>query len=89
MKPLESAAIKFFMILLSTWIGPLGLGFVSWFIVKVPSHSGSGFWFTEVGGIAVDVEDHVTSVVPDSCVWVGSGIVEELDGSVHCLRSAC
>jgi hypothetical protein len=58
---------------MSRTIGPYGM-------LADSSRSTLTLWIcllVHVGGIAVDVEDHVTSVVSDSCVWVGSGIVAD------------
>ena len=42
---------------------------------KCPSCSTSGFGFTEVAGIAVDCEDHVTFVVGENCIFLCCKIV--------------
>ena len=41
--------------------------------------------FQEVGGFAVDVEDHVASCVADGCVWVGGGVVQDPEDFVICV----
>ena len=38
----------------------------------------------EVGGVAVDVEDHVTRVIANDRVWMGRHVVEELVDSLSC-----
>jgi hypothetical protein len=72
--------------------GAIGVWVVRWFIVvaqvEVASHSGTGIRLTHVRGVGVDVEDHVTSVEPDSCILVGRSIIEKLDGCIHGLGSA-
>lgn len=71
---------------------PIGLGVVCWFIlvaqVKVTSNSGPGLGFTQVGGITVDIQYHVTSVEADGCIGVGCCIVEELHSGIHSFLSA-
>jgi hypothetical protein len=51
--------------------------------VVVASGSGAGISFREVGGIAVNVEDHVTGMVADGSIGVGSTVVQELGGCGH------
>ena len=33
--------------------------------------------FGKVGGVTVEVQDHVTGVISDGGVWVGRSIIEE------------
>ena len=39
----------------------------------------ASFGFSEVGGIAMDVEDHGTGAVAYFCIWMRGRIVEEVE----------
>ena len=43
--------------------------------IEVAAHLGSSLWFTEVQGIAVGIEDHVTLVEPYCGIWVGCCVI--------------
>ena len=43
--------------------------------------------FGKVGGVTVEVQDHITGAISDGDVWVGRSIIEERNGCVTgCLR---
>jgi hypothetical protein len=50
---------------------------------EIAAHSGPGLRLAQVGGISVDIESHVTFMKSDRCIWMGSGVVEKLDGRLH------
>ena len=58
-------------------------GFIMVPQIEVSSNSRSGFGFTQVGGVTVDVQDHVRFVESNGSIRVGGCIVEELDDCVH------
>ena len=73
------------------WIGPLRggvrerwLGRVSGFVAKeiVTTDAAASTGFGKVGGVTVEVQDHVTGVISDGGVWVGRRIIEEPNGCV-------
>ena len=43
----------------------------------VSTSAAAGWRFGEVGGVAVNVEDHVTGVIPDCGVKVRVGVIEQ------------
>ena len=40
------------------------------------SNAQSGLGFAEVGGNAVNMEDHAAATVSEDCVWVSGAVVE-------------
>ena len=53
---------------------------------KCISCSGPGLTFRKIGGITVDMELHVTSMVPDNGIWMGGTIIQEMcDSQGSCL----
>ena len=66
------------------WIGRFR-GFVAKEIVATDAAASAGFG--KVGGVTVEVQDHVTGDISDGGVWVGCSIFEEPTGCVmDCLR---
>jgi hypothetical protein len=64
--------------------------------VLVAGGARSSFRCRKVGGIAFNVEDHVTGAIADDCIGVRSAVVEELGeglksggGAVGLLRGKC
>ena len=47
--------------------------------------------FGKVGGVTVEVQDHVTDAISDGGVWVGRSIIEEPKGciTVFCVAFDC
>ena len=65
------------------------LGRVSGFVAKeiVATDADASARFGKIGGITVEVQDHVTGAILDGGVWVGRSIIEEPNGCVTvCLR---
>ena len=65
------------------------LGRVSGFFAKeiVATNAAARAEFGKVGGVTVEVQDHVTGAILDGGVWVGRSIIEEPNGCVTgCLR---
>ena len=60
------------------------LGRVSEFFVKeiVATNAAASAGFGKVGGVTVEVQDHVTGVILDGGIWVGLHIIEETNGCV-------
>ena len=56
------------------WIGRVSR-FFSKEIVATDAATSAGF--LKVGGVTVEVQDHVTGVISDGGVWVGRRIIEE------------
>ena len=66
------------------WLGRVS-GFVSKEIVATNAAASAGFG--KLGGVTVEVEDHVTGAISDGGIWVGRRIIEETNGCVTgCLR---
>ena len=61
------------------WLGRVS-GFVSKEIVATNAAASTGFG--KVGGVTVEVQDHVTGAISDGGVWVGRSIIEEPNGCV-------
>ena len=52
----------------------------------VAAGTASGFWLRKVGGVTVDVQDHVAGVVADGRVWMRGGVIDQpKDGAVGVL----
>jgi hypothetical protein len=72
-------------------MAPLGCGLSAGSLVllaaevEIASNSGPCFGFTEVGGITVGIQDHVTfGGIGLLHLWIGGGcIVEEVDCCIH------
>ena len=65
------------------------LGRVSGFFSKeiVATDAAASARFGKLGGIIVEVQDHVTVIISDGGVWVGRSIIEDPNGCVTgCLR---
>jgi hypothetical protein len=84
--------MTFFMIRVSTCIGPFGVLDVGRFSVlaqvEIAAHFGPGLRLAQVGGVTVDIESHVTAMKCDRCIWMGRSVVEKLDGRIPCVYSA-
>ena len=66
------------------WIGRVS-GFVAKEIVATNAAASSGFG--KVGGVTLEVQDHITGAISDGGVGVGRSIIEEPDSCVtYCLR---
>ena len=67
------------------WIGRVSI-FVAKEIVATEAAASAGFG--KVGGVTVEVQDHVTGAISDGGVWMGHSITEEPNGCVtgclHC-----
>ena len=61
------------------WLGRVS-GFVAKEIVATNAAASSGFG--KVGGVTVEVQDHVTGAISYGGVWVGRSIIEEHNGCV-------
>jgi len=61
-----------------------------WLIAEIVIAAGSGasFWLGKVGGIALDVQDHVAGMVTEDSIGVSGSIVEEPGGSFGSCLSA-
>ena len=55
------------------------IGRISVFVAKeiVATNAAASARFGKVGGVTVEVQDHVTGAIPDGVVWVGCSIIEE------------
>ena len=65
------------------------LGRVSGFVAKeiVATYAAACARFRKVGGVTVEVKDHVTGAISNGGVWVGRRIIEEPNGCVTgCFR---
>ena len=60
------------------------LGRVSGFVAKkiLATDAAASAGFGKVGGVTVEVQDHVTGAISDGGVWVGRSIIEEPNGCV-------
>ena len=58
------------------------LGRASGFFAKVivANDADASARFRKVGGVTVEVQDHVTGAISDDGVWVGRRIIEDPDG---------
>ena len=66
------------------WLGRVS-GFFAKGIVATDVAASAGFG--KVGGVTVEVQDHVTGAISDGGVWLGRSIIEEPNGCVTgCLR---
>ena len=61
------------------WLGRV-IGFVAKEIVATDADASAGF--VKVGGVTVEVQDHVTGAISDGGIWVGRRIIEEPNGCV-------
>ena len=52
--------------------------------VEMAACTATSLGLREVGGVAMDAEDHITGCVADGSVRVGGGIVEELGNGFCC-----
>ena len=61
-------------------VRPWGLGRITRVTaeVLVSGSAQSGFGRSEVGGIAFNVEDHVTGMIVDCCIGMHGAVIEEL-----------
>ncbi len=44
----------------------------------------TGIGDSKVGGVAMDIEDHVTHIIANDCVWMGRHVVEEFIDLLLC-----
>ena len=60
------------------------LGRVSGFVAKeiVSTDAAASAWLGNLGGVTVEVQDHVTGAISDGGVWVGRSIIEDPNGCV-------
>ena len=50
---------------------------------KISAYAGSGAMNGQVGGVTMDVYYHVAGLKSNCGVWMGSAVIEELNGSIH------